>query len=154
MRHYAFPLSVYLWTYPFTIFTGILPSDYTSLGFAHTTVKMAGMISLKMQIYPDKIDMLRNYLRTTQSSCLQMGDFFHKKHWMNIVNCTQLNPAVWEYTKLTHTPALNICQLPQLHNETQAAILLAPASISKLQLFFFKAKYHTYADIYTFLSHL
>ena len=55
------------------------------------TISLAVMLVLKMCIYSNTINMLRNDLNRPQSFVLFMHDFFHKKHyirdWKNPAHC-------------------------------------------------------------------
>lgn len=109
--------------------------------------------ALKMQIHPKEIDILGNNLSISQSSCLQMCDFSHKKHYMNAVNCTQLNQAVW-FKMQTHAHASNICQFHNFTMNQKQQYFWHLLPWANFIFFFFKVKCYIYSDIYIFLSHL
>lgn len=148
------PLFVYSFTYLFTFFMEILPSAYTGSGFRHTIVKPVGMICFENANSSQRDWYIREQFE-------YITKFMFTNVWFlpqeTLHECSKLHPAEPSCVvqNANTRPCLKHLPVSQFHNESEAAILLAPASMSKLHLFFFfKVKCYIYSDIYIFLSHL
>lgn len=110
------------------------------------------------RVYSNSIVLLGNNLSITEILPMLMYKLIHEKHYVNIENGTQLNPAQWN-TQIAHTS--NIygfsiwfqITLLSLHNNSWALSLSKCTSTSKLQVFQ-KVRCHIYYTNYVFLDNL